>query len=81
MNLHFKYNLEMEWDNFQRGLHSKNHPGELPKLAQEMADTNFDYNDEKVVSDFIRRKTLSLTMNPDDEISKIRNNWEKILSK
>lgn len=78
MKIHFKYNLEMEWDNFQRGLHSKNHPGILPSLAKEMADSHLDYNNKKVFSDFIQKKTKLLKLNPNDEISKIQNNWIKI---
>lgn len=78
MKIHFKYNLEMEWDNFQRGLCSKNHPGVLPKLAQEMADNNLNFNDKKVFSDFIQKKTLSLSLNPTKKISEIEKSWKKI---
>lgn len=78
MKINFKYNLEMEWDNLKGGLNSKNHPGVLPPLAQDMADDNLDYNNKKIVIDFVKKKILSLKINPNDEISKIRKNWEKI---
>jgi len=68
----------MEFDNYQRGLNSKNHPGVLPSLAQEMADNNLNYNNKGDVLDFIRKKTQSLNLNPEKEIIKIQSNWEKI---
>lgn len=70
----------MEWDNFQRGLHSKNHPGVLPSLAQEMVNINLDYNDKKNFSDFIHNKTKLLNLNIEDEIFKVQNYWRKIES-
>jgi hypothetical protein len=68
----------MEWDNFQRGIHSKNHPGKLFPLAQEIKDSQLDFNDKKIVLDFIKNKTALLNLNPTEKISKIKKNWEKV---
>lgn len=78
MKIHFRYNLEMEWDNFQRGMHSKNHSGKLFPLAQEIKDNQLDFNDKKVVLNFIKNKTALLNLNPTEKISKIKKDWEKI---
>jgi len=78
MTIHFEYDLEMEWDNFRRGLYSKNHPGILPKLAEEMVEKKLDYKNKKVVLDFIKKKTLALKLYPENQISKIQNDWQKI---
>lgn len=80
MKIYFKYNIKMEWDNFQRGLHSKNHPNVLPLLAQEMTNSHLDYNNKKVFFDFTLNKTKSLKLNLNDEISKIKKGWKKIES-
>ena len=57
MKINFKCNLQMEWENLQGGLHSKNHAGVLPSIAQDMADENLDYNNKKIAMDFILKKT------------------------
>ena len=68
----------MEWDNFQRGMNSKNHPGELLPLAKEMKDSHLDFKNKEVFLDFIQKKTASLNLNLADNFFKIKNNWKKI---
>lgn len=78
MKLTFKYELEKEYTNLKCGLGSLNHPGELPKMAQNILDQGIRLDDEPKVLKFFEQKMTKKDVEVPEKLKELEASWLKI---
>lgn len=77
MEIIFKYDLKMEWDNLHKGLESKNNPV-LPRIAAEMIEKNVDLENKNQVLNFIEDKIVKDNIDIEKQKQLIAQCWQII---
>lgn len=77
MKINFKYDLNMEWDNLRRGLHSINQP-QMTKIAILMQKQGIDITNKAQVLEFFKDKIANENLDMEDCKQKAIQNWQKI---
>lgn len=78
MKIHFKYSIAKEIENLRIGLKSLNHFGKLPKIMEQIKQSDIDINDENQVAKFFEEQIDRSKIDIDQYIRKIEHNWLKI---
>lgn len=78
MKLKFDYKIEKELDNLNRGITSKNHPGEPPEIVLEMRNNGINLENEAQCIEYFDKKLKESNINPNERIIQCNQRWSYI---
>jgi len=78
MNLIFKYKVQMEYDNLQRGIDSINHKRKYSNIVQKMVNNGVDLNNKKQVIDFFGNLLNKQNVDTSKKMRKISKHWNLV---
>lgn len=76
MTIHFTYDIDMEFDNIQRGIGS--YGGNRPVLLAEMETNGIDLRSREEVTKFLTAKVLWEGLDPMASVKMMREHWDPI---